>query len=151
MRRRSLFGGLAAVLGATRGFWPFSPLEASARVSRRLRPSDRGWPDAAAWGQLKDAVGGRLFAGHSLFAACQDDPGGARCADVESLIRNPFYIGDQDGGTQVSGWLDAWAPSPSPYVVEARQTSDVVAAVNFARQHNLLLVVKGAGHSYQGT
>jgi FAD/FMN-containing dehydrogenase len=45
----------------------------------------------------------------------------------------------------------AWTPSPSAYVVEARQTSDVVAAVNFAREHNLRLVVKGTGHSYQGT
>jgi len=31
------------------------------------------------------------------------------------------------------------------------KTSDVVAAVNFARDNNLRLVVKGGGHSYQGT
>src|SRR5690606_20308492 len=30
-------------------------------------------------------------------------------------------------------------------------TADVVAAINFARTHNLRLVVKGGGHSYQGT
>jgi hypothetical protein len=35
--------------------------------------------------------------------------------------------------------------------VAARTTDDVVAAVNFARQHHLRLVVKGGGHSYQGT
>jgi FAD/FMN-containing dehydrogenase len=51
----------------------------------------------------------------------------------------------------VSGWLDAWTPAPSAYVVEARTTADVVAAVTFAREHNLRLVVKGTGHSYQGT
>ena len=33
----------------------------------------------------------------------------------------------------------------------ARTTDDVVAAVNFARENNLRLVVKGGGHSYQGT
>ena len=34
----------------------------------------------------------------------------------------------------------------------ARATAgDVAAAVNFARTHNLRLVVKGGGHSYQGT
>jgi hypothetical protein len=35
--------------------------------------------------------------------------------------------------------------------VAARSTADVVAAVDFARQNNLRLVVKGGGHSYQGT
>ena len=33
----------------------------------------------------------------------------------------------------------------------ARTTEDVVAAVDFARENNLRLVVKGGGHSYQGT
>jgi CO/xanthine dehydrogenase Mo-binding subunit len=40
---------------------------------------------------------------------------------------------------------------PSRYAVAARRTADVVAAINFARSHNLRLVVKGGGHSYQGT
>ena len=66
-------------------------------------------------------------------------------------MQNPFYIGDQPGGTQVSGWLDAWTPAPSVYAVEARSANDVAAAVNFARDHNLRLVVKGGGHSYLGT
>ena len=33
---------------------------------------------------------------------------------------------------------------------ETSTTDDVVAAVNFARENNLRLVVKGGGHSYQG-
>ena len=33
----------------------------------------------------------------------------------------------------------------------AQKTSDVVAAVDFARDHRLRLVVKGGGHSYLGT
>jgi FAD/FMN-containing dehydrogenase len=33
--------------------------------------------------------------------------------------------------------------------VAAETTDDVVAAVNFARNNNLRLVVKGGGHSYQ--
>jgi FAD/FMN-containing dehydrogenase len=35
--------------------------------------------------------------------------------------------------------------------VAAANTTDVVAAVDFARDHDLRLVVKGGGHSYQGT
>ena len=52
---------------------------------------------------------------------------------------------------QTSGWADAWTSRPSVYAVAAENTQDVVAAVNFARQHHLRLVVKGGGHSYQGT
>ena len=33
----------------------------------------------------------------------------------------------------------------------AETTDDVVAAVNFAHENNLRLVVKGGVHSYQGT
>ena len=40
---------------------------------------------------------------------------------------------------------------PSVYAVAARHADDVVAAVNFARSNRLRLVVKGGGHSYQGT
>ena len=35
--------------------------------------------------------------------------------------------------------------------VAARNTADVAAAVDFARMHRLRLVVKGGGHSYQGS
>ena len=47
--------------------------------------------------------------------------------------------------------MGAWTSRPSVYAVEAKSTTDVVAAVNFARTNNLRLVVKGGGHSYQGT
>jgi FAD/FMN-containing dehydrogenase len=49
------------------------------------------------------------------------------------------------------GWLDAWTTQPSVYAVAARHGTDVAAAVSFARENNLRLVVKGAGHSYLGT
>jgi FAD/FMN-containing dehydrogenase len=66
-------------------------------------------------------------------------------------MANPYFIGEQAGGTQTSGWLEAWTSAPSLYAVVAHSTDDVVAAVDFARDNNLRLVVKGGGHSYQGT
>jgi len=68
-----------------------------------------------------------------------------------SIHWQSLYIGDQPGGTQVSGWVDAWQAAASAYVVAARNASDIAAAVNFARRNDLRLVVKGGGHSYQGT
>lgn len=58
---------------------------------------------------------------------------------------------DEVGLTQTLGWVDGWTSRPSVYAVAARTTDDVVAAINFAREHNLRLVLKGGGHSYQGT
>jgi FAD/FMN-containing dehydrogenase len=66
-------------------------------------------------------------------------------------MRNPFWLADQPAGTETSGWFDAWVPAPSVYAVAARNTAHVAAAVNFAREHRLRLVVKGGAHSYQGT
>ena len=86
-----------------------------------------------------------------LFAACAGAGEDAACAKVLQNIRNPFYLGDQPGGTQVSGWFEAWTAAPSAYAVKARHAADVTAAVTFARTHNLRLVVKGGGHSYLGT
>jgi FAD/FMN-containing dehydrogenase len=66
-------------------------------------------------------------------------------------LDNPFYIGDQPGLTQTLGWANAWTTKPSVYAVAARNAGDIAAAVNFARENRLRLVVKGGGHSYQGT
>jgi FAD/FMN-containing dehydrogenase len=126
-------------------------VRAQSAVRRRVRPSDVGWPTSADWEKLNQAVGSNLIRPRALFAACEAEPDGAACADVVKNIRNPFYVGDQPGGTQVSGWLDAWTPVPSEYAIRARNTADVVAGVNFAREHNLRLVIKGGGHSYFGT
>jgi hypothetical protein len=117
----------------------------------RVRPGDPAWPSASSWAKLKEGVGGNLIKVRPLFGACESAPDGADCLDALKNIDNPFYIGDQPGGTQVCGWFDAWTPAASAFAVKARNTADVAAAVNFARDNNLRLVVKGTGHSYLGT
>ncbi len=74
-----------------------------------------------------------------------------RCAEFVRHVKNPYYLGDEVGLTQTFGWVDAWTSRPSVYAIAARTTADVVAGVNFAREHRLRLVVKGGGHSYLGT
>jgi len=126
-------------------------LAATTRAARRFRPADPAWPSPNAWEGLRRRVGGNLIQPRALFADCQTAPKGEACHEALKNLANPYYIGDQPSGTQVSGWLDAWSPAPSAYVVAARSAADVAAGVDFARRHNLRLVVKGGGHSYQGT
>jgi FAD/FMN-containing dehydrogenase len=117
----------------------------------RLRPGQVGWPTAAEWEQLKRQVGGRLLKLESPFAPCGTAQPDSACAQVLKQLDNPFAVGDNPALTQTSGWADAWSSQPSAYAVAAENPADVVAAVNFARKHQLRLVVKGGGHSYQGT
>jgi hypothetical protein len=106
MYRRTLLRGLSALplLAA-----PASLLLAASRFTRsklrRVRPADPAWPTAAQWQELNDAVGGNLIKVPPLYSACETEPGGAACQDVGANISNPFYIGDQPAGTEVSGWL----------------------------------------------
>jgi hypothetical protein len=120
------------------------------RVFARVRPGDAAWPSEESWNRLNRLVGGRLNKVNSPLSVCREAPDSSACREVFKSLRNPFYIGEHPGLTQNSGWVDGWTSQPSVYAVAARKTEDVVAAVNFARDNKLRLVVKGGGHSYQG-
>lgn len=111
---------------------------------------DPAWPPASEWDALSQAVGAKLLRPTTIWQACAQIPQAQNCPARLKEARNPIALGDDPGGTQISGWLDAWTPQASAYAIEARSTADVVAGVNFVRQHNLRLVVKGGGHSYLG-
>jgi FAD/FMN-containing dehydrogenase len=146
MNRRDLLALAAGTPALAVGF----PARAKTGF-RRVRPSDPAWPTQASWDKLNQSIGGRLIKVQPLLAACTDAADSAPCQDLLKLLRNPYYVGDQPAGTQTAGWVDAWMSAPSVYAVAAQTTADVVAAVNFARDNRLRLVVKGGGHSYQGT
>ena len=130
--------------------WAFTPAQAAPPASR-VRPGDPAWPSGASWEQLDRDVAGRLIKVRSPLAACVGASFDATCAQTFKELKNPYYLGDEVGLTQSLGWVGAWTSRPSVYAVAAKTTRDVVAAVNFARTNNLRLVVRGGGHSYQGT
>jgi hypothetical protein len=150
MNRRRLLQILAA-LPFARGLFGGSAAAAPAAPFSRVRPGDPQSPSDEAWEELGRRLEGRLIKVTSPLSACV----GARSSDVWAPVakelKNPYYLGDEAGLTQTLGWVGAWTSRASVYAIAAKSTADVVAAVNFARPHNLRLVVKGGGHSYQGT
>jgi FAD/FMN-containing dehydrogenase len=150
MNRRRLLQILAA-LPFARGLLRESVAATPAAPFSRARPGDPQWPAGEDWEELGRRLEGRLIKVASPLSACVDAPSSDACAHVAKELKNPYYLGDEVGLTQILGWVGAWTSRASVYAVTAKSTSDVVAAVNFAQTHNLRLVVKGGGHSFQGT
>lgn len=157
MKRRALLKGVSVIpflaICLSKGFASsaFGAANRDGATLSRMRPGDPGWPSEDSWERLKENVGGRLVKLQSPFSSCRASPASAQCNEAQTLLKNTFVLGDEPSLTQTSGWVDAWTSQPSSYAVAAKTTGDVVAAVNFARKHNLRLVIKGGGHSYQGT
>ena len=150
MRRRDFITSLVAApfLLRARGF--AAPQPGAAAPAARTRRGDPGWPSAARWDELRARTAGRLIEVRSPLEACRPAQGDAACRALFRELKNPYFIGEQVGLTQTTGWVDAWTFAPSVYAVAAETSADVAAAVNFARDNNLRLVVKGGGHSYLG-
>jgi FAD/FMN-containing dehydrogenase len=152
LTRRRLIRG-AAVLAISPPFKAAGSEQAAGApiaAASRVRPRDAGWPSASEWEGLRRNVEGQLIAVQSPLDSCRADPEGDACGALFKELKNPYFIGDSPALTQTCGWIDAWTAQPSVYAVAAQKTAHVVAAVNFAREKNLRLVVKGGGHSYLG-
>jgi FAD/FMN-containing dehydrogenase len=154
MQRRTLLKAVAVlpVLSCSAASAPgASAPRAAASPIRPVRPGEPGWPDPAEWAELGKSVGGRLVQVQSPFLVCERDVGSAACVELAQNLTDPFYIDQSVNLTQTLGWTDAFTSEPSAYAVLAASSADVAAAVNFAREHHVRLVVKGGGHSYLGT
>ncbi|MDB5827561.1 MAG: FAD-binding oxidoreductase, partial [Variovorax sp.] len=149
MDRRQLLQAAAAAPFITAP-WRAATADEVADVRPRVRPGDPEWPDRARWSELDRSVGGRLVKVESPLIASRTDAAASGDA-LFAALRNPWLLGDSVGLTQTLAWVDAWTSQPSAYAVGAASAADVAAAVDFARQQRLRLVVKGGGHSYQGT
>ena len=116
----------------------------------RCMPNQPCWPSQSDWQGFGASLRGKLVQPQSPLAPCRTDAASQACAAAINDSKNPFYLEDLAGGTESAGWLAAWDAAPSVYAVAAENAADVAAAVNFARDHRLRLVIKGTGHDYLG-
>ncbi|MEY2990518.1 MAG: hypothetical protein RLZZ163_1434, partial [Actinomycetota bacterium] len=101
------------------------------RAGESVRTVVSTWPSTAKWRALDRQVGGRLITTQLPWVNAT--------TETFELLKNPFWNEEQPGALQSTGWYGAWTAAASPYAVRAQQTSDIVAAVNFARDNKVKL------------
>jgi FAD/FMN-containing dehydrogenase len=100
--------------------------------------------------ELTKHLGDRLLHVEAPLQACVTDPGSPAAAAALANLRNPYAIQDDPGAFQTTGWFGAYDSRPSPRAVAAESAADIAAAVGFARERGIGLVIKGTGHDYLG-
>ncbi|KAI6361597.1 hypothetical protein MCOR25_006437 [Pyricularia grisea] len=134
-----------------------------ARKHCKVTPQDANWPAAEKWNQLNSTISGRLIKPVTPGAVChaeQPSYSTAGCLATQSQWRDPsFHLGDPVSVDWDNWANDTCAPDPEVgcsdagypvYVVNATEPEHVQAGVDFARNHNIRLVVKNSGHDYLG-
>ncbi|QIW09853.1 FAD-binding protein [Francisella sp. LA112445] len=116
----------------------------------RCLPSQSCWPNEQQWSAFANSLKGKLIQPSTSLGKCKLDTSSKACKSSIAKVKNPFYLQSDPGRNESQGWYGAWDNKASTYAVEAANTNDVVKAVDFAREHNLRLVIKGAGHDYLG-
>lgn len=102
------------------------------------------WPSESEWQGLQKRIQGKVIGVSSPKLIYQPH----KWSKNKNL--SPFFLEQQPGATQSSGWLNAWKSAISPHAVAVENTNDVVQTILFAKKHRLKLVIKGTGHDYLG-
>ena len=147
MRRRRFLRaarGRVRAAGALRGTLPW------ARHGRRPgalgRPGEPSWPDQAAWKALPD-----IRSRGQLIRVEPPLQGGAVSPELLTQLGEPVLRGDRGVGDPETGWAGAGRRARACTRSRPGPAVDVSAVVRFAVRDRLRLVVKGGGHSDQGT
>ncbi|KAI1877748.1 hypothetical protein JX265_003756 [Neoarthrinium moseri] len=157
----SLFAVIAAV-GVGR-FWKDTP-------NCRTIPGDASWPGQSIWDRLNETVGGKLIATVPIAAPCHKtlygEPNGLFDEDACAALRDNWFLPETHlphpsspmaypfSNNSCNPWLDADTPcelgSHAVYTINATTASDLQAGIQFAKEHNIRLVIRNTGHDYLG-
>lgn len=124
-------------------------------------PGEAAWPNATTWQALNETVSGRLTAPLALGAVCHRQTGSFNndsCNTLSTQWSNTSFVASNPWLADYNDESCSPASSDSPcttagypaYIISAAEVADVQAGLDFARTHNIRLVVKGTGHDFPG-
>ncbi|KAI0892379.1 FAD-binding domain-containing protein [Annulohypoxylon nitens] len=130
----------------------------------KVFPGDEAWPSLEEWALLNRTLGGALLKPKPVAAACYQgsDFNQAECAFLLNNVSSSHYwlddplvaltqwsqgttcplLSDPQGNCTRGGFPE--------YVMNATTVKHIQAAVNFARNKNIRLIVKNTGHDFGG-
>lgn len=132
----------------------------------RCFPGDACWPSKADWDLFNTTLGGKLVATTPIAASCHDSAFGPydsqRCAKLRSVWDYPeTHIASSSSPMApffANASCDPFTPRDAQcvigtqiqYAVDATSADDYKAALAFASQRNIRLVIRNTGHDYFG-
>ncbi|PFH59274.1 hypothetical protein XA68_12590 [Ophiocordyceps unilateralis] len=126
-------------------------------------PGDRDWPSTTIWESLNSTLNGRLLAPPPPAAVCHTEQPLHNASACPSL-REAWTHSAWHSENPVSVMWDQFTnfsclPEPSTpcssrgypaYVIDASTAEHVRVGINFAKEHNIRLIVKSSGHDFIG-
>ncbi|KAF4631620.1 hypothetical protein G7Y89_g6508 [Cudoniella acicularis] len=127
-------------------------------------PGDPSWPADSDWSRLNSVLNGSLLHPLPLGAPCYQGPSYnlSKCQAVNS-ITGYTAAAREDPLAVITLWAEGGTCLPSlnatgaceqggypVYVINVTTVKDIQAGINFARNRNLRLVIKNAGHDFGG-
>jgi hypothetical protein len=129
----------------------------------KATPGSYNWPSDVEWAKLNTSLSGRLLKPLPPGAVCHESQpifDAALCPSVAAAWKTSAFHANNPVGTICNNFNnDTCLPVPTDpcsgqgypiYVVNATCAEDVKQGVDFARENNIRLIVKGTGHDYLG-
>ncbi|KAM0551363.1 hypothetical protein ACHAPJ_008472 [Fusarium lateritium] len=144
---------LAAIAGSTN----------NATSKCRCLPGDACWPSTTTWGQFNQTVNGALIKTVPIGSPCHDPTYDAdACAALQDAWKLPqthyesshsvmqAYFANQSCDPFLAESRPCTIGNYVDYAVKVSNAQQVAAAVRFANDHNIHLVVRNTAHDYFG-
>ncbi|KAI0812952.1 putative FAD-dependent isoamyl alcohol oxidase [Xylaria sp. FL0064] len=132
----------------------------------RSIPGDADWPNEETWTQLNTTIQGRLIQTIPQASVCHTAPFSAFNQDACNTLQTTWSLSETYelkpaeimNGYYQNQSCDPFTDSSKPcelgnyasYSVNVTGADDVIAAIDFAHEQNVRLVVKSTGHDYIG-